>query len=310
MEFIVVSNKGKLMKQWFNLVKLIRRYFFIFCSLALSSCSTSPLMPAKDLALAQAHPNLHFEQEVMVMGISQMLELTSMTNQQRASLFLERGSLFDSLGLWGMASYDFIQAANLQPNMVDAYNFLGLYALLNKNYQDALDLFNMVLSFDANYEYSYFNRGLALYYAGRFHLAQQDFMQFYNRNQTDPYRVLWLYLNELKLNPQEALNNLKLRAVKLSDEHWGSKIVQYYLAQISLDTLYQQAQLFEQKDKLKYAEILTETYFYLAKQQLNLGQIKKAQALFKLAMANQVYNFVEYRFAMFELMKLSSVQTK
>ena len=60
----------------------------------------------------------------------------------------------------------------------------------------------------------------------------------------------------------------------------------------------------------QYAEILTETYFYLAKQKLNLGQVDEAAALFKLAIANQVYNFVEYRFAVLELMKLKPAQTE
>jgi lipoprotein nlpI homolog len=40
-----------------------------------------------------------------------------------------------------------------------------------------------------------------------------------------------------------------------------------------------------------------------------LGQIDEAAALFKLAIANQVYNFVEYRFAVLELMKLKPAQT-
>ena len=62
------------------------------------------------------------------------------------------------------------------------------------------------------------------------------------------------------------------------------------------------------EDPQQYAEILTETYFYLAKQKLNMGLVDEAAALFKLAMANQVYNFVEYRFAAFELMKLKPVQ--
>ena len=40
-----------------------------------------------------------------------------------------------------------------------------------------------------------------------------------------------------------------------------------------------------------------------------MGQIDEAAALFKLAIANQVYNFVEYRFAVLELMKLKPAQT-
>ena len=57
-------------------------------------------------------------------------------------------------------------------------------------------------------------------------------------------------------------------------------------------------------------KLLTETYFYLAKQKLNVGLVDEAAALFKLAMANQVYNFVEYRFAVLELMKLKPAQTE
>ena len=48
----------------------------------------------------------------------------------------------------------------------------------------------------------------------------------------------------------------------------------------------------------------------LRQQKLNLGQIDEAAALFKLAIANQVYNFVEYRFAVLELMKLKPAQTE
>lgn len=123
-----------------------------------------------------------------------------------------------------------------------------------------------------------------------------------------PYRVLWLYLNEQKLKPQEAYANLVERAKGLSKDFWGTNIVQYYLGNISVSDLQERATKFAENSQ-QYAEILTETYFYLAKQKLNLGQIDEAAALFKLAIANQVYNFVEYRFAVLELMKLKPAQT-
>ena len=89
----------------------------------------------------------------------------------------------------------------------------------------------------------------------------------------------------------------------------GTNIVQYYLGNISVGELQERATKFAENSQ-QYAEILTETYFYLAKQKLNLGQIDEAAALFKLAIANQVYNFVEYRFAVLELMKLKPAQTE
>ena len=38
-----------------------------------------------------------------------------MSNEERAKLHFERGVLYDSLGLWGLARYDFTQALALQP---------------------------------------------------------------------------------------------------------------------------------------------------------------------------------------------------
>lgn len=70
--------------------------------------------------------------------------------------------------------------------------------------------------------------------------------------------------------------------------------------QLSITELWQKSQSFVKnsiEESAKFNEILTETYFYLAKQQLNIGQTEKAKQLFKLAIANQVYNFCWYRFA-------------
>ena len=227
-----------------------------------------------------------------------------MSNEERASLHFERGVLYDSLGLWALARYDFTQALALQPKMAAVYNYLGLYLLLDEDYDGALEAFNTVFSLDPDYEYTFLNRALDFYYVGRYNLAEQDFWAFYQRNKSDPYRVLWLYLNELKFKPAEAQKNLAQRAVGLSQDYWGTYIVQYYLGKLSVQDLQAKAQQFATKTATQYAEVLTETYFYLAKQKLNMGQIDEAETLFKLAVANQVYNFVEYRFAVFELSKL------
>ena len=240
----------------------------------------------------------------MIVRISQVLLVGKMSNEERASLHFERGVLYDSLGLWALARYDFTQALALQPKMAAVYNYLGLYLLLDEDYDGALEAFNTVFSLDPDYEYTFLNRALDFYYVGRYNLAEQDFLAFYQRNKSDPYRVLWLYLNELKFKPAEAQKNLAQRAVGLSQDYWGTYIVQYYLGKLSVQDLQAKAQQFATKTATQYAEVLTETYFYLAKQKLNMGQIDEAETLFKLAVANQVYNFVEYRFAVFELSKL------
>lgn len=278
----------------------------LFSVFVLSGCVglSNTFMSKNKVVLAEQNPSQHFEQEVMIVRISQVLLVGKMSNEERASLHFERGVLYDSLGLWALARYDFTQALALQPKMAAVYNYLGLYLLLDEDYDGALEAFNTVFSLDPDYEYTFLNRALDFYYVERYNLAEQDFLAFYQRNKSDPYRVLWLYLNELKFKPAEAQKNLAQRAVGLSQDYWGTYIVQYYLGKLSVQDLQAKAQQFATKTATQYAEVLTETYFYLAKQKLNMGQIDEAETLFKLAVANQVYNFVEYRFAVFELSKL------
>lgn len=278
----------------------------LFSVFVLSGCVglSNTFVSKNKVVLAEQNPSQHFEQEVMIVRISQVLLVGKMSNEERASLHFERGVLYDSLGLWALARYDFTQALALQPKMAAVYNYLGLYLLLDEDYDGALEAFNTVFSLDPDYEYTFLNRALDFYYVERYNLAEQDFLAFYQRNKSDPYRVLWLYLNELKFKPAEAQKNLTQRAVGLSQDYWGTYIVQYYLGKLSVQELQAKAQQFATKTATQYAEILTETYFYLAKQKLNMGQVDEAETLFKLAVANQVYNFVEYRFAVFELSKL------
>ena len=278
----------------------------LFSVFVLSGCVglSNTFVSKNKVVLAEQNPSQHFEQEVMIVRISQVLLVGKMSNEERASLHFERGVLYDSLGLWALARYDFTQALALQPKMAAVYNYLGLYLLLDEDYDGALEAFNTVFSLDPDYEYTFLNRALDFYYVERYNLAEQDFLSFYQRNKSDPYRVLWLYLNELKFKPAEAQKNLAQRAVGLSQDYWGTYIVQYYLGKLSVQELQAKAKQFATKTATQYAEILTETYFYLAKQKLNMGQVDEAETLFKLAVANQVYNFVEYRFAVFELSKL------
>lgn len=288
--------------------------FMVFIPvLILSSCALKtepPFIATNKLILAEQHPSTHFDQEVMIVRISQILLVGKMSKEERASLHFERGVLYDSLGLWALARYDFTQALALQPKMTAVYNYLGLYLLLDEDYDGALDAFSAVLELEPSYEYAYLNRGLNFYYTERYSVAQQDLIKFYENDKSDPYRALWLYLNESELKPEEAKQNLVQRANALSSDYWGTNIVQYYLGNTTLEELQQKAKHFAEQNSPKYAEILTETYFYIAKHKLNAGQIDEAATLFKLAMANKVYNFVEYRFALFELSKLERYQAE
>ncbi|VTR50466.1 lipoprotein NlpI [Actinobacillus pleuropneumoniae] len=184
----------------FLMLNLLALLFLTGCI----SRHSSEMVSSNRLALAELNPQLRFEQEVMVVRLTQVLQEAKLNPDERAALHFERGVLYDSLGLWSLARYDFTQAIGLNQKMVAAYNYMGLYLLLEDDYDSAIDAFNAVLELDPNYNYTYLNRGLAFYYSGRYSEAQRDLLRFYDAEKQDPYRALWLYFNELELKPTEA----------------------------------------------------------------------------------------------------------
>lgn len=291
-------------RRWFN----FRFWGYpLLTMLLLTGCvnRTSDFISPNKLPLSELNPQLRFEQEVMLVRLSQVLLEAKLSPKERANLHFERGVIYDSLGLWSLARNDFTLSVEHNPKMAAAYNYLGLYLLLEDDYDSSVDAFNAVLDIDPTYDYTRLNRGLAFYYSGRYSEAQRDLLRFYEADKTDPYRVLWLYFNELELlNPDEAKNHLISRSKGLSSQFWGSHIVDYFLGKFTLEQLRFKINAEAAPSTAQYAEILTETYFYLAKQALKLNQVEEAKSLFRLAVANQVYNFVEYRFALFELAQL------
>lgn len=290
-----------------NLLIFKRFLATLIIALSLIGCAVKDdlVLSNTKLLLAQQPPEMRFEQEAMIERLGQILLVAQLNKDEQAMVHFERAVLYDSLGLWTLAQYDFAHSLALQPRMASAYNYLGLYLLLVQEYEESLEAFNAALELEPDYEYSYLNRGLNFYYTQRYNLAQQDFERFYQYAPSDPYRVLWLYFNEIETEPQQAMSNLSERANSLDPEYWGTQIIDYFLGKKSLTQLLQNIEEVDQQSS-SYAEVLTETYFYLAKQKLNAGKNDEAMTLFKLAVANQVYNFVEYRFALFELSRLQN----
>ena len=89
--------------QRFRLSRHFIVYLFSLCAiLLLAGCvqSRGGFVSKNHVVLAEQNPNTHFEQEVMIVRLSQVLLVGKMSNEERASLHFERGVLYDSLGLW------------------------------------------------------------------------------------------------------------------------------------------------------------------------------------------------------------------
>lgn len=285
-------------------MKPFLRWCFVATALTLAGCS-NPDWRKNDVLAVPLQPTL--QQEVILARMEQILASRALSDDERAQLLYERGVLYDSLGLRALARNDFSLALSVRPDMPEVFNYLGIYLTQAGNFDAAYEAFDSVLELDPTYNYAYLNRGIALYYGGRFKLAQDDLLAFYQDDPNDPFRSLWLYLDESEMDTKKAKVALQQRYDKAVRDQWGWNIVEFYLGNISEATLMERLKA-DATDNTSLAEHLSETNFYLGKHYLSLGEKDNAEALFKLTVANNVHNFVEHRYALLELALLGQTQ--
>ena len=241
-----------------------------------------------------------YESELGIARLGQMLNSPGLTPQQRAELFFQRGVIFDRVGLRAMARLDFNRALRERPDFADAYNLNGVYLTQNQDFDQAYESFDSALDLAPDYTYANLNRGLALYYGGRPELAAQDLKIFLDEEPSDPYRVLLWYLALEKIDAKSALKSLKQYQMQYGNQDWAWDIVNVYLGTVNEEQLLNRISE-ESADNQELAERLCETYFYLAKRAQHKGDQQQAEVYFKLAVATNVYDFVEHRYSLLEL---------
>ncbi|MBN7827589.1 lipoprotein NlpI [Bowmanella dokdonensis] len=231
---------------------------------------------------------------------NQILGQVELDDSQRADLLYQRGMLYDSVGLPGLAQFDFSMALKLKPNMAEAYNFIGIHHTQNMEFILAYEAFDATLDIDPGHDYAFLNRGIALYYGGRPELAVEDLNQFYHKDESDPYRALWTYIAESEVDAKQAKANLKQSRASLSASNWATQLVDLFLGTINEGQLLSNL-LVNIKNQQELANRLCEAYFYLGKFHAAKGQKAVASNYFKLALSTNVYEFVEHRYARLEL---------
>ncbi|WP_257173258.1 lipoprotein NlpI [Colwellia sp. M166] len=243
---------------------------------------------------------INVKDEIALERLTQVLQRAKINDEQRAELYYQRGIKYDKFGLRALAHNDFNQAINLKPDMVDAYNFLGIHFIQLQEFNQSYDAFDSVIELDPNYQFAYFNRGVALYYGGRPNLAVDDFKAFKAYQVNDPYRVLWQYLANVELDQQQAEQDLIASAKLIDDSVWAKNVINLYLGKMSQELF---IKLLTENIHTNQAltERLCEAYFYLGKYSQMQGDVNAAINFFKLAMSTNVYEFVEHRYAKLEL---------
>ena len=278
----------------------------LIASSLLAGCATvSPNIGSQaqmgNLLLAEPAP-VNYRSQVALARINQVLSQVerNLNDVQRAQLYYERAVLYDSLGLKGLAQYDFNVALKFKPDMAEAYNYIGIHYTEEMEFAQAYEAFDSTLDINPEHDFAFLNRGIALYYGGRAELAHRDLKVFYGMDSTDPYRALWAYIVEAEIDKERAVANLKLAREKLSNENWATLLVDLYLEKINENTLL--GKLLEGvSNQQQLTDKLCEAYFYLGKYHAARDNNGIASNYFKLALSTNVYQFVEHRYARLEL---------
>ena len=243
---------------------------------------------------------VNYKSEIAIARLTEVINRAKITEDQRAQLFYDRGVLYDSVGLRSLARFDFSHALQLKPDLIDAYNFLGIHYTQLQEFAQAYEQFDSALDLSPEHEYAYLNRGIALYYGSRPELASIDFKAFHQKQQDDPYRLLWLYLTEYEVDPLAAKYSLKQRAEIVDERTWAKQVIYLYLGEIS-QSEFVKGLTKDVRSNKELTERLCEAYFYLGKYNQTLGYRGSAANYFKLALSTNVYEFVEHRYAKLEL---------
>ncbi|MDX1676932.1 lipoprotein NlpI [Arsukibacterium sp.] len=270
--------------------------------LALNGCAAT--QPSSSAAWLTPEPlAVPYRTELAIARLTEILQRAELTEEQSARLYYDRGVMYDSAGLRSLARLDFMRALRLKPDMADAYNFVGIHYTLSGDFDQAYEAFDSALELAPEHEYAYLNRGIALYYAGRADLAVPDFVRFLALRPADPYRVVWLYLAESELSETDASQRLAANLAVLAPDDWATNLPRFYHGVISEQELLNSV-LDELSSPRLLAERLCEVYFYLAKWHEAQQRPEQALEYYKKALATNVYEFVEHRYARLELARL------
>lgn len=289
-----------------KLQTLLRLIPLLTLVVGLSACQLAPQAPVGVLIETPLEVEplpVPLRTEIAIARLTEMLAAAKLTDAERARLMYDRGVLYDSVGLSGLARFDFIRALKLKPDMADVYNFIGIHHILTGDFNQAYESFDAVLDIEPGYAYAYLNRAIALQYDGKLELAIADYRQYQQQKPTDPYPAIWLYLAEVQQAPATAKANLQQAAVQVTANPWGRQLIGLFLGDISEQQLLSKATEPGTAPK-QLTEQLCEAYFYLAKWHSLQNNPTQAAVYYKRALSTNVYEFVEHRYARLELDRL------
>jgi len=246
---------------------------------------------------------INFRSQLAIARYNQFLAQSGLSNEERAELLYMRGMHYDKVGLAGLAQYDFGMAKQLKPDMAEAYNSIGIHYTQQEDFIEAYESFDSALDINPELDFALLNRGIALYYGKRNDLAVRDLQRFHDKDPSNPFAAIWLFLAQSQSDQPQALQQLKLNRNSLVETNWANVIVDFYLGDISRDELLNTF-LQDVKNTQELNQRMCEVYFYLGKYYEQQGDSGFALNYFKLVLSTNIYDYVEHRYSRLEISML------
>ena len=264
-------------------------------------------VPASEIVLTVPVMAAVERDQMLIVQLSELIDHEADNAADRAELFYELGVIYDRLGLEGSARTMFMNALVEKPDYAPAYNFLGIYLASAERFADAYEAFDAALELAPDSVYTNFARAIALYYGKRPQTSLRDIETFYRADRNDPYRMIWYYLIEdATAGHETALLHLKQRYLQANkqEDYFGYHVIDYLTGLISKAQL---LSLVKDPQLPMYLKIerACEVYFYLGKEAQRQGQLKAAFDYFHLAARTDKYDFLENRYALFEIRRMA-----
>lgn len=293
----------------------MRKQCFLFCCVVfvgLSGCAQlstqSPPPQMGNLLLVEPAP-VNPRSELLIARYNQILSLAELKDDEKAELLYQRGNLYDSVGLSGLAKLDYTRALELKPNLAPAYNSIGIHFVQQNDFIQAFDAFDSTLDIDPNYHFAYLNRGIALYYGGRAELAVDDLTRFASLDTSDPFRVLWAFFAHHDVSPQQGREYLQQSKTGLHETHWATGLIDLFLG-VKTEKEVLTGLIDGVQSNRQLTDRLCEAYFYLGKYHQMANRKGAASNYFKLTLSTNVYDYVEHKYARKELSRLRTPESE
>jgi lipoprotein NlpI len=223
------------------------------------------------------------------------------------SLFDRRGLLYDWLGRPTLAAADYTRAMELAGRK-DRKGLLHLDRALAEEggaqWEKALADFAVALDEGGDLARTFAGMGRVKFMLGRYADAAADLERSLDRDGSDHYGVLWLYLAELRAKG-DAAAVLQRRAAALDQKVWPWPIVKALMDgrdEVPVDPVPTIPPHWSEAARRAGAQC--EVAFYMGEAHLARGDAATARRLFTASRAENIQEYIEYRAAGVELARM------